>query len=207
MPTLAVYNIEGKETGSINLPEEIFGGRVNDALIHQVITMYRANERQGNVATKERSQVSGGGKKPYRQKGTGRARAGSSRSPLWKGGGVIFGPHPRDFGYTVPKKMRQAALRECLNAKFQGEGLVCVDEMKVGSGKTKDFANVLNVLKIQGRVLALIDNMDEKTALASRNIRSVNICRTEDINAMDVLNNKKVLVTKSALEQLLKRVQ
>src|SRR3990167_90506 len=130
MPSFPVHNSEGKKVEEIDLPEEIFGGRINNAILHQVVLMYQANERQGTASTKERGAVSGGGRKPWRQKGTGRARAGSIRSPLW-GGGVVFGPHPRDFSYSLPKKVKAAALRESMNAKYVAKELSCVDQIAV----------------------------------------------------------------------------
>ncbi len=207
MPELAVVDINGNKAKSITLPDEQFGVHVHDAVIHQAVVMYRANSRQGTVSTKGRSEVSGGGKKPWRQKGTGRARAGSSRSPLWKKGGITFGPKPRDFSYDVPRKVRVAALRESLNAKFLSNELVCVDEMDVASGKTKDFSKILVNLKLQGRVLAILDGSQEKAYLASRNIARLTLGRAVDVNALDVMSNKNILVTQTALEKLLKRIQ
>ena len=207
MPELAVVNIEGKKAASFELPKEKFGVHVHDAVIHQAVVMYRANQRQGTVSTKGRAEVSGGGKKPWRQKGTGRARAGSSRSPLWKKGGITFGPKPRDFSYDVPRKVKIAALRESLNAKFLSNELVCVDQFAVTTGKTKDFAQVLSVLKLKGRVLAVLDGSNEQVLLAGRNIAHVTVGRASDVNAKDILSNKNLLVTKQALETLLKRIQ
>ena len=207
MPELNVVDIQGKKSASLELPKEKFGVHVHDAVIHQAVVMYGANNRQGTVSTKDRSLVSGGGKKPWAQKGTGRARAGSSRSPLWKKGGITFGPKPRDFGYNVPKKVRIAALRESLNAKFVGNVLVCVDELDIASGKTKDFAKVLTDLKLNGRVLVVIEGASAKTLLASRNIPRLTVSRALDVNALDIMQNKNLLVTKKALETLLKRIQ
>ena len=207
MPELAVVDIEGKKSTSVELPKEQFGVHVHDAVIHQAVVMYRANQRQGTVSTKDRGEVSGGGKKSWAQKGTGRARAGSSRSPLWKKGGITFGPKPRDFSFDVPKKVRIAALRESLNAKFLGNELVCVDNVSIPSGKTKDFAKMLESLKVEGRVLAALDGCDAKTFLASRNIAHVTMSRASDINALDIMSNKVLLVTKTALQTLLKRIE
>src|SRR6202453_4319507 len=156
MPELNVVDIEGKKAASIELPKEQFGVHVHDAVIHQAVVMYNANQRQGTVSTKGRAEVSGGGKKPWAQKGTGRARQGSSRSPLWKKGGITFGPKPRDFGYSVSKKIRVGALRESLNAKFIGNNLYCVDGLEVSSGKTKEFESILKNLKVVGRTLAVL---------------------------------------------------
>ncbi len=207
MPKLTVLNIAGKEAGTIDLPES-FAKEVNSAVIHQAIVMYQANQRQGTLDTKDRSEISGGNKKPFRQKGTGRARQGSSRSPLMHHGGIVFGPHQRDFSYSVPKKVRTAALRESLNAKFKDDSLVCVDEMAVTSGKTKDFVNIMKTLKINGKkVLALFDDCKKEVTLASRNVRGIEIVPGNEVNALDILKNNKVLATKAAMEKLLKRLQ
>jgi len=208
MPKLSVLNNQGKETESFELPEAIFGPRVNKDVIHQAVVMYHASLRQGNASTKERGAVSGGGKKPYRQKGTGQARAGSSRSPLWKGGGVVFGPEPRDFGYSIPRKIRIAALRESLNAKYQSKALFCVDELRVASPKTKDFAKMLSALKLrEGKVLALLDEKSPEVMKVSRNIPFFTLMRAQDVNAYDILRNTKLLVTKKAFNSLLKRIK
>lgn len=207
MPELNVIDTKGKKSASIALPDGQFGVHVHDAVIHQAVVMYRANQRQGTAATKDRSQVSGGGKKPWRQKGTGRARAGSSRSPLWKKGGIIFGPKPREFSYDVPRKVKIAALRESLNAKFLSNELICVDALDVTSGKTKDFAKILTSLKIEGRTLVLLEGANEKTTQAGRNIANVTLARAGNVNAQDILSNKNVLTTRPALEILLKRIQ
>ena len=207
MPELNVVDIKGQKSKSIELPKEKFGVHVNDAVIHQAVVMYQANTRQGNAATKDRAAVSGGGKKPWAQKGTGRARVGSSRSPLWKKGGITFGPVPRDFSIAVPKKVRIAALRESLNAKFLSNEIICIDKVEVASGKTKDFAKILENLKVNGKVLALLDGSDEKAFLASRNIARLTLNRAMDVNARDILCNKNLLVTQTALETLLKRIQ
>jgi len=207
MPKLTVYTTEGKESGAIDLPEA-FSKDVNQAVIHQAIVMYNANQRQGTSDTLTRDEVSGGNKKPFRQKGTGQARQGSTRSPLFRHGGVVFGPHPRDFSYSVPKKIRIAALREALNAKFKEESLVCVDEITLKSAKTKDFIAVMKNLKVdRKKVLGLFDDSSKEVMLASRNIARVQLSRTVDVNALDVLKNNKILATKAALEKLFKRLQ
>lgn len=192
---------------SIALPEEVFGGRINQHVLHQAVLMYQASSRQGTASTKERGSVSGGGIKPWRQKGTGRSRHGSIRSPLWKGGGVVFGPHPRDFSYTVPQKIRQVALRESLNAKFQDANLVCVDNLKKPFQKTKEFATILKKLSLNGSVLALLDGCDPSVQRVSRNIPLFCLMRSQDVNAYDILRYKKILVTKTALNNLLERIQ
>jgi len=207
MAVLKVFNKEGKETGKVDLPEAIFSGGINQRILHQAMVMYQASLRQGTASTKERADVSGGGKKPYRQKGTGRARAGSSRSPLWRGGGVTFGPHPRDFGYTIPTKMKRRALSESLKSKFQSQGLVCIDDFKDKIAKTKEFAKILAALKIKGKVLGLLDGSDASARLAGRNIAGLQIVRAGDVNAYDVIRNKSLLLTRTALTKLLKRIQ
>ena len=207
MPELNVVDIKGQKAASVELPKEQFGVHVHDAVIHQAVVMYNANQRQGTVSTKTRSEVSGGGKKPWAQKGTGRSRQGSTRSPLWKKGGIAFGPRPRDFGYSISRKTRVAALRESLNAKFLSNNLLCVDHLEVLSGKTKDFEAILKNLKVEGRTLAVLDGTNEKTLLASRNIARLTLVRALDANALDIMNNKNVLVTKEALKILLKRIE
>lgn len=191
----------------MDLPEA-FGEKVNQDVIHQAVIMYQANERQGNADTKIRSEVSGGNKKPFRQKGTGRARQGSSRSPLMHHGGIVFGPHPRSFSYVVPKKVRVAALRESLKTKINGDSLCCIDAIAIKSGKTKDFVAVLKNLKVSGKkVLALFDDCAKEVTLASRNVPRLALVKPMEVNALDILKNNKVVVTKAAMEKILKRLQ
>lgn len=207
MPELTVLNREGKETGKLKLSDKIFGGPVNTKVIHQAVVMYQASLRQGTASTKERADVSGGGSKPHRQKGTGRARAGSNRSPLWKGGGVTFGPHPRDFSYTLPKKIKRAALRESLNAKYQSKGIMCIEDFKDKFTKTKEFSRIVTALNLRGKILALLDGCDESVKRVSRNIPRFHLVRSEDVNAHDILKNKMLLLTKTAFGKLIKRVE
>lgn len=206
MSSLSVLSKDGKKTASVDLPKEIFEGRINADVIHQAVVMYNASQRQGNASTKERGSVSGGGKKPWRQKGTGRARHGSTRSPLWKGGGVVFGPHPRDFGYTVPKKIRNAALRESLKAKYKDDDLVCVDDLTDPLKKTKEFAQILKSLSLKGKILALLDGSDGSVEKVTRNIGSLHVMRSKDVTAYDLLRHKKVLVSKTGINNLLERI-
>ncbi|MBF0593746.1 MAG: 50S ribosomal protein L4 [Candidatus Omnitrophica bacterium] len=207
MPKLTVFNIDGKETGLIELPAD-FAEKVNTDVIHQAVVMYQANERQGTLDTKIRSEISGGNKKPFRQKGTGRARQGSSRSPLMHHGGIVFGPHQRDFSYVVPKKVRIAALKESLKSKINSDSLRCVDAMMVNSGKTKDFVSILKTLNISGKkVLALFDDCGKEVTLASRNVAFVRLVKPAEVNALDILRNNKILATKAAIEKILKRLQ
>lgn len=206
MVTLPVLNKKGKETAQMELSEEIFGKKVNEGVIHQAVVMYQASERQGTASTKTRKEVSGGGKKPYRQKGTGRARQGSTRAPQFIGGGIVFGPHPRDFGYTLPKKIRRLALKESLNAKYQDGQLIFIEELTDKFEKTKDFAAVLKALKLQGKTLALLDGCDLSIGLASRNIPRFEILRAEDVTAYDILRNKNLVLTKTAFDKVLARI-
>ena len=207
MSKFPVLNIEGKEAGSIDLPDKIFGEPVNADVLHQAVVMYQACLRQGTADTKDRSEVSGGGKKPWRQKGTGRARHGSIRSPLWVKGGVIFGPHPRDFSYSIPKKIKKAALRESLNAKFQDKNLLCVDDIKKAPGKTKEMAKLLKTLNIKEKTLVMFDGSDPNVERVSRNIAYLNLVPSREANAYDILKHKKILVTKTAFKKLLERIK
>jgi len=206
MPQVTVKDIKGKDAGKIELPEKVFTEKVRRALLHQAVLKYLASQRQGNASTKERGAVSGGGKKPWRQKGTGQARAGSSRSPLWKGGGVVFGPHPRDFGYTLPKSLRKAALGESLNAKYHSKELHFINDIDEKIEKTKEFAKILKALKLSGKILAILDGSDESIVRSARNIDELQLSRSEEVSALDILKYKQVLVTKTAFEKLLKRI-
>jgi large subunit ribosomal protein L4 len=203
---LAIFDKKGKETGSVDLPDEIFAKTVNQDVIHQAVTMYQASLRQGNASTKERNDVSGGGKKPFKQKGTGRARQGSTRSPLWHHGGVVFGPQPRDFSFSLPRKVKRAALRETLNAKYQGKDIVCIQDLKESFTKTKDFAQILKNLSLNCKVLAVLEGSDSTVERVTRNIARFNLTRLQDVTAYDVMRNKKILVSESAIKKLIDRV-
>jgi len=206
MAQVAVIDKNGSEKSKMDLPEDVFAGHVNTDIIHQAVVKYQACLRQGNASTKVRSEVSGGGKKPYRQKGTGRARAGSSRSPLWVGGGVTFGPLPKDYSYTIPKKIKRAALRESLKVKLKDETLHCVEDIKDSLTKTKEFAKVLKAFNIKGRTLAVLDGCDESINRVSKNLPYFSLMRSEDVNAYDIIRNKNLLITKTGLQKLIDRV-
>ncbi|MDD4899886.1 MAG: 50S ribosomal protein L4 [Candidatus Omnitrophica bacterium] len=211
--TLPVYNTEGKEVETIKLDTAVFDGEVNSAAIHQAITAYRANQRTGLAATKTRGEVSGGGRKPWKQKGTGRARVGSTRSPLWRHGGVVFGPHPRDFSYTLPQKIKSVALKSSLNAKVKENNFVVLDTLEAKAVKTKEMNKVLSNLKVlpekhkASRVLLLSDNLDNNLKLSLRNINFLDINLTRDTNVYEVLSARKLVITKSGLAQLTKRLK
>jgi large subunit ribosomal protein L4 len=203
--TIPVYSMNGKEVERFHLNKELFDGAVNKALLYQAVVMYNANKRQGTASTKTRGDVSGGGKKPWRQKGTGRARAGSTRSPLWRHGGVVFGPHPRNFHYTMPKKMIKLALLSGLNAKLSEEKMVGIDKVSVDEPKTKKVKSILNALKLKGKSLFVLDSVDEKLKRASKNLKELSLKNYRDFNLMDVLTCEKIVIAKAALEKLPER--
>ena len=206
MAHVPVLNKQGAEKETMDIPEA-FNSPVNKDVLYQATVMYHSSMRQGNASTKNMGEVSGGGKKPWRQKGTGRARAGSTRSPLWVGGSVIFGPHPRDFGYAIPKKIRRLAFLESLKAKFHQKDLICMDDFKEPFNKTKEFAQILKQLNLKGKILAVLDGSDPSIERVSRNIGGFHMMRSQDVNAYDVLRNKKVLLTKTAFKNILKRIE
>lgn len=206
MSKVAVVDIKGSKKGDFDLPKEISEGYVNQDVIHQAVVKYQASLRQGNASTKERTEVSGGGRKPFKQKGTGRARAGSSRSPLWIGGGVTFGPKKRDFGYTIPKKIKIAALRESVKAKIIDEKLICLDSLADDMTKTKQFAQIIKDLNITGKALLVLDESSETIVRVTKNIANLNLVRVQDVNAYDVLRNKNLIITKSAFEKIVERL-
>jgi len=200
--SVPIYNMEGKEVGSFPLNKKLFTGKVNKGLLYQAVLMYNANRRQGTASTKTRGEVSGGGKKPWRQKGTGRARAGSTRSPLWRHGGTVFGPKPRDYSYSVPKKIKKGALLASINSKLRESKIIGIDSADIAEPKTKKFQAVLDALKLKGKSLFVLDNIGENVRRASRNIREVSLKNLNDFNAMDVLACEKVVLSKAALEKL-----
>ena len=212
--TLHVYNIEGKEVDSLKLNTSVFNGIVNTDAIYQAVNLYRANNRKGLASTKTRGEVSGGGKKPWKQKGTGRARVGSNRSPLWRHGGVIFGPHPRDFSYTIPNKIKLLALKSGLNAKVNEKNMIILDELKVGQPKVKDAIKVFNNLKLNAgknkgklSVLLLLDKVDENLKLSLRNIDFLDFNIAQNTNIYEILKIKKLVITKGALTKLVDRLK
>lgn len=207
--TLPIYNTEGKEIDRIKLDTTIFDGTINTAAVYQVVTAYRANQRKGLASTKTRGEVSGGGRKPWKQKGTGRARVGSIRSPLWRHGGVIFGPHPRDFSYTIPKKIKVLALKSVLCAKLKENNFIVLDNLKIEKPKTKEVVKVFYNLKIDPRktkVLLLLDKVDNNLKLALRNINFLNFNLAKDTNTYEVLAVHKLIITKEGLKELTDRI-
>lgn len=203
MPKVAVYNMDGEQVGELELNDAVFGVEANGALMHQAVVRHLANQRQGTVATKTRSLVSGGGRKPWRQKGTGRARHGSIRSPIWVGGGVTFGPQPRDYRQKMPKKARRAALRSALSGKVRSGEFVIVDDLSLSAPRTKEMVRVLGNLTDAGdRALIVTEDGDRNVALSVRNLPGVGAIRATDLNVYDVLNHVKLVVTKDAVAQI-----
>jgi large subunit ribosomal protein L4 len=204
--TIPLYDSRGREIGRFELKKELFDGAVNRDILYQVMTMYCANQRQGTASTKTRSDVSGGGRKPWRQKGTGRARAGSSRSPLWRGGGVVFGPHPRDFHYDLPRKVKARGLLSGLNSKLNDGRFFGIDAIEIDEPKTKRFRAVLEALMLKGKSLFILaDDMNEKILRASRNLQEVAIKNIGNFNTADVLRCDNLVMSRAALEKLPER--
>ncbi|MCR5477500.1 MAG: 50S ribosomal protein L4 [Lachnospiraceae bacterium] len=201
MAKVSVYNMEGKEVGTVELNDAVFAAPINEHLVHMAVVQHLANKRQGTQKAKTRSEVSGGGRKPWRQKGTGHARQGSTRAPQWKGGGTVFAPVPRDYSFKMNKKEKQAALKSVLSDKVATESLVVVDELKLDQIKTKDFAKVMQNLKVEKGLVVLAQN-DENVVLSARNLADVNTLLVGGINVYDVLNAKTLVLTKDALAKI-----
>ncbi|MBU3959019.1 MAG: 50S ribosomal protein L4 [Candidatus Omnitrophica bacterium] len=207
--TLPIYNTQGKEVDTVKLDSSVFDGIINTAVIYQTICMYRANQRKGLASTKTMGEVSGGGRKPWRQKGTGRARVGSIRSPLWRGGGVTFGPHPRDYSYTIPKKIKKLALKSALCAKIKANNFIVLDDFKLGSPKTKEAVKIFYSLKLKPLrgILLLLDRIDNNLKIALRNINFLDVNLAKDTHAYEILAHQRLIVTSSALNELSKRLK
>ena len=201
MANVSVYNMEGKEVGALELNDAVFGVEVNEHLVHLAVVAHLANKRQGTQKAKTRSEVSGGGRKPWRQKGTGHARQGSTRSPQWKGGGVVFAPTPRDYTIRLNKKEKRAALRSALTSRVQDNKFIVVDELKFDEIKTKKFQNVMDNLKISKALVVLADN-DQNTVLSARNIAGVKTSQVGSINVYDILKYNTVVATKAAVASI-----
>ena len=198
MANVSVYNMEGKEVGTLELNDAVFGVEVNEYLVHLAVVSQLANNRQGTQSAKTRSEVSGGGKKPWRQKGTGHARQGSTRAPQWTGGGVVFAPTPRDYTIRLNKKEKRLALKSALTSRVLENKLIVVDELKFDEVKTKNFANVMNNLKASKALVVLNEN-DANVVLSARNIPTVKTALTNTINVFDILKYNTVIVTKAAV--------
>ena len=201
MANVSVYNIEGKEVGSIELNDAVFGVEVNEHLVHMAVVNQLANNRQGTQSAKTRSEVSGGGRKPWRQKGTGHARQGSTRAPQWKGGGVVFAPTPRDYTIRLNKKEKRAALKSALTSRVQENKFIVVDELKLDEIKTKKFQNVLNNLKVN-KALVVVDENSDNVVKSAKNIQSVKTAYVNTINVYDILKYNTVVATKAAVANI-----
>ena len=202
MPTISVYDMTGKQTGTMELNAEIFGIEPNVAVMHSAVINYLANQRQGTQSTKTRSEVSGGGRKPWRQKGTGHARQGSTRSPQWTHGGIALGPKPRSYRFALPKKVRRLALKSAFSSKVIAGEMLVLENLTVEEIKTKTIVNMLNALGADRKVLLVLPEKDEKVILSARNIPGVKTALVNTLNVYDILNCDKFIVVKDAVAQL-----
>ena len=203
---LSVKNIKGQDQGEVQVSFPLVEGGRGTQAVHDTIVAYRAAQRMGTACTKNVGEVAGTNRKPWRQKGTGRARAGSFRSPLWRGGGVVFGPKPRDFGKKVGRKTRQLALRKALTERLKSGDVLVLDELKLASPKTRDFIEVLNQLEFNGTALVVVPRVDENLVLASRNLTYVEVTTSDFLNSYQVLRSDKLLFTRDAFDQLQARL-
>ncbi|MGY4104519.1 50S ribosomal protein L4 [Ignavigranum ruoffiae] len=199
MPKVTMFKQDGSHAGEIELKDAIFGIEPNEGVIFDAVIMQRASLRQGTHAVKNRSAVSGGGRKPWRQKGTGRARQGSTRSPQWVGGGTVFGPTPRSYSYKLPKKVRRLALQSVLSQKVAEESFVVIEDLAFDGPKTKEFKEVLNKLNLDQKVLLVLEAENDNTYLSARNLPNVKVIDDNNLNVLDLVNYDKVLITKQAL--------
>lgn len=202
MPKLSVYNLAGQVTGEIELNDIVFGAEFNEAVVHQAVVMQQANERQGTSATKTRGMVRGGGRKPWKQKGTGRARCGSNRSPVWVGGGTTFGPQPRSYAKKMPRKARRLALRCALSAKVSANELVVVENLAFDAPKTKNVVNMLKAFEAAEQKALLIHDNNANVVLSARNLPKVTTITNMGLNCFDILNSNKVFLAKEVVEKI-----
>ena len=202
MPTTKVLDLANKEVGEIELPDTVFGVPLNEPLVHEAVRSFLANRRAGTSATKTRGDVSGAGRKLWRQKGTGRARIASLRSPLWKGGGNVHGPQPRDWSYNLPKKMRKRAICAAISERLREGNLVIVDDWKLDAPKTKDFINTLGSLKLTGKTLIVDSLKNTNLMLASRNVQTTKVVNSYGVNIYDLVNHQKLVLTPRTVEEL-----
>ncbi|MDE7340947.1 MAG: 50S ribosomal protein L4 [Lachnospiraceae bacterium] len=201
MANVSVYNMEGKEVGKIDLNDAVFGVEVNEHLVHMAVVQQLANKRQGTQKAKTRSEVSGGGRKPWRQKGTGHARQGSIRAPQWKGGGVVFAPVPRDYSFKLNKKEKRAALKSALTSRVQENKLIVVEELKFDEIKTKNFKKVMDNLNVN-KALVVLGDKNENTVLSARNIPTIQTAYADSINVYDVMKGGTLVLTKDAVTKI-----
>lgn len=202
MPKVALYNQSGSQVGDIELNDVVFGIEPNQHALHDAVVMQQASKRQGTHAVKNRSAVSGGGRKPWRQKGTGRARQGSIRSPQWVGGGVVFGPTPRSYSYKLPKKVRRLALKSALSTKVIEENLTVLDALAIDTPKTKEVINLLNALNINEKALIVTSEKDEVIMKSANNLQKVKVLQASHLNILDILAHDRLIITKDAVESI-----
>ncbi|MBY0095408.1 50S ribosomal protein L4 [Mesobacillus maritimus] len=202
MPKVALFNQAGSQVGDVELNDSVFGIEPNNHVMFEAVVMQRASLRQGTHKTKIRSEVAGGGRKPWRQKGTGRARQGSIRSPQWRGGGTVFGPVPRSYSYKLPKKVRRLAIKSALSSKVVAEEILVLESLSFDAPKTKEFTSVLKGLSVDSKALIVTAGLDENVALSARNIPGITVVSAEGINVLDVLNHDKLIMTKAAVEKV-----
>lgn len=202
MPNVALYNISGKQVGEIELNENIFGANVNVEAMHQVVKMYLANQRQGTQSALTRAEVRGGGIKPWRQKGTGRARHGSIRSPQWKHGGIVFAPKPRSYRYSVPKKIKRIAMKSALSSKVNDNEIVVIEELNFDAPKTKQVVSLLENLKVDSKTLIVLADNNENIVKSARNIKGVKTTFVNTLNVYDILNYDKFIITRDAVKKV-----
>ena len=201
MANVSVYNIEGKEVGTIDLSDAVFGVEVNEHLVHMAVVSQLANKRQGTQKAKTRSEVSGGGRKPWRQKGTGHARQGSTRAPQWTGGGVVFAPVPRDYSFKMNKREKRAALKSALTSRVEENKFIVIDEINFEEAKTKNFANILKSLDVS-KALVVLEDDNKNAELSARNIADVKTAKTNTINVYDILKYNTVITTKAVVAKI-----
>lgn len=202
MPKVAIYNVSGSQVGELELADTVFGIEPNVHVLHSAVVLQQAAQRQGTHKTKGRSEVSGGGRKPWKQKGTGRARQGSTRSPQWVGGGTVFGPTPRKYGFKLPKKVRRLAIKSALSSKVIDQNIIVLDQLAFAAPKTKEFAGILANLKVNRKALVVTASYEDNVALSARNIPGVKFVPAEGINVLDVLVHDKLIITKDAVAKV-----
>nr|MDH3152651.1 50S ribosomal protein L4 [Bacillus licheniformis] len=202
MPKVALYNQNGSTAGDIELNDSVFGIEPNESVVFDAILMQRASLRQGTHKVKNRSEVRGGGRKPWRQKGTGRARQGSIRSPQWRGGGIVFGPTPRDYAYKLPKKVRRLAIKSALSSKVNDNNLIVLEDLNLDAVKTKEMATILKGLSIEKKALIVTADANETVELSARNLPGVTVVEANGINVLDVVGHEKLVMTKAAVEKV-----
>lgn len=202
MPKVALYNISGEQVGELELSDAVFGIEPNKHVLHEAVVMQQASQRQGTHKVKGRSEVRGGGRKPWKQKGTGRARQGSIRSPQWKGGGIVFGPTPRSYAYKLPKKVRRLAIKSALSSKVIENEIIVLDQLQLSQPKTKEIVALLKNLNVDRKALVVAPIFDENVALSARNIPGVKFVTADGINVLDVLVHDKLIITKEAVQKV-----